>query len=150
MCLLTYVPSLRNSSVEIRTDNITARSYLIHQGGPESRLNAIARAIWCLASKNNIFLQCIHLSGILNREADALSRLEDKFNWRVSTKTFAVIEELFGPHSVDRFADLSNSHLIGNNSRYWDPCSEGVNALAQDWSGETNYCCPPFRLIPAI
>lgn len=62
---------------------------------------------------------------------------------------FNYIDKVFGPHTIDRFANCQNAQLLRYNSRYWDPLSEGVDALAQkNWQYENNYVNPPFCLIP--
>ena len=52
---------------------------------------------------------------------------------------------------MDRFATMTNTQLPRFNSRFADPQTEGVDALAQNnWGPENNYCVPPFKLIPDI
>ena len=133
------------------TDNVTARNYVIHQGGSNPQFNYVAKAIWTIASKEDIHLMCHHIRGIYNVEADLLSRMDDPFNWRLDPLVFQNLDRHFGPHTIDRFADLNNQQLPRYNSRFADPDSEGVDALAQqNWIDENNYCCPPFRLIESV
>ena len=58
-----------------------------------------------------------------------------------------MIDKIWGPHTVDRFADYRNTHLEKYNRYMYDPFSSGVDALAQtDWGFENNYVNAPFRL----
>jgi hypothetical protein len=63
---------------------------------------------------------------------------------------FEDIDLLWGPHSVDRFADCFNSQTHRFNSRCWSPGSEAVDAFTVNWEGENNWWCPPMFLIPRV
>ena len=93
---------------------------------------------------------CTHIPGVLNSTADRLSRTPDTHNWMLHPVLFRLLERRFGPFSIDRFATNLNSQLPRFNSRFWEPNSEGINALAQDWSLENNYANPPWALIPRV
>ena len=57
---------------------------------------------------------------------------------------------LWGPHTIDRFADHLNAHTQRFNSRFWVPGSEAVDTFTCDWSEENNWWCPPVYLIPRV
>ena len=83
--------------------------------------------------------------------ADYLSRLEDKYDWQLHPVLFRTLDERWGPHTVDRFADITISQLPVYNSRFKDPQSSAVDALGQrDWAINDNWVCPPFRLFPSV
>ena len=63
---------------------------------------------------------------------------------------FRWLNRRLGPFSIDRFASNLNAQLPRFNTRFWEPNSEGINALAQDWSQESNYANPPWALIPRV
>jgi hypothetical protein len=50
------------------------------------------------------------------------------------------------PHSVDRFASVVNK-ISRFNSLFWNPSSESVDALTQNWSGENNFLVPPLYYV---
>jgi hypothetical protein len=134
----------------IRTDNSTLKAYVNHMGGRYEELNSIATHMWLLALKRGWSLQAEHIPGVLNYEADALSRpTTGSSSWRLSAPAFRQISATCGPFSVDAFAESSNSQL----SRYWsmlpDPQAAGTDALEQDWQGEHLYAFPPPRFIAA-
>jgi len=52
-----------------------------------------------------------------------------------------------GSHTVDRFANHVTAKLPRFNSRFWNPGSEGIDALVMNWDGENIYACPPICLI---
>ena len=63
------------------------------------------------------------------------------FNW---------LDGLWGPHSIDRFANPINAQLERFNSRYCSPGSEAVDAFTCNWREENNWWCPPVYLIPRV
>ena len=55
-----------------------------------------------------------------------------------------------GAHTVDQFADFHNKQTPRFNSRCWNPGTEAVDAFTVDWHGDTNWWCPPVRLVPRV
>jgi hypothetical protein len=75
----------------------------------------------------------------------------DHEDWGVTDNLFEFIDNLWGPHSVDRFASVLNKKISRFNSLFWNPCSEAVYALTQNWSGENNFLVPPiYSVVRAI
>ena len=150
MALETFKNLLKGSTVEILSDNSTAGAYVRNKGGPIPELSEIAMSIWGLAEDFHISLICTHIPGVLNSAADRLSRSPDIHNWMLHPALFRWLDKKFGPFTIDRFASNMNAQLPRFNSRFWEPNSEGINALAQDWSQENNYANPPWALIPRV
>jgi hypothetical protein len=151
LALQTFQGILRTKSVQILTDNATALAYIMNKGGPVKELTDIAKAIWVLSVEQNIHLQVSHIKGVDNCEADGLSRIQDNYNWKLNPLLFRMIDKLFGPHTVDRFASGVNTQLTRFNTRFWEPFTEGVDALAQqNWASEMNFVNPPFKLLDRI
>lgn len=147
----TFGPHLRGKSVQIVTDNITAMAYINQMGGQSRDLNKIAKDIWVGANQFNMTLTATYLAGCLNVEADYLSRLSTRYEWTLHPKLFQYLDNLWGPHTVDRFANMGNHVLPKYNSRYMDPLCSAVDALAQsDWGAENNWINPPFRLLNQV
>ena len=86
----------------------------------------------------------------MNEQADYLSRVVDYDDWYINPAVFAEVDEDWGPHTVDRFADYHNHQTPRFNSRCWNPGSEAVDAFTVDWAGETNWWCPPITLVPRV
>jgi len=147
----TFGPHLRDKSVQIVTDNISAMAYINHMGGPSRELTEIAKDIWVIADQLRITLTATYLAGCLNVEADYLSRLSTQYEWTLHPNLFHYIDRVWGPHTIDRFANMGNHVLPRYNSRFMDPLCCGVDALAQsDWECENNYVNPPFRLLSQV
>ena len=151
MALHTFGKQLQNKSVQIVTDNISAMCYINHLGGPSPQLTQITKAIWLAARDFKITLTARFLAGCRNVVADGLSRLSDKYEWQLNPRIFSYLDSLWGPHTVDRFATLTNTLVPVYNSLYLDPKTSGIDALAQlDWASENNYVNPPFRLLSQV
>ena len=70
---------------------------------------------------------------------------------------WAIVEDAFGPHSIDLMAVESNVMLDRNQNRlkYYTPfpmkSAAGVNVFSQDLSREENaYVFPPFCLVSPV
>ena len=63
---------------------------------------------------------------------------------------FQYLEQRWGPHTVDRFANCYNNQLPHFNSRFWNPGTEAVDAFTCDWGEDNNWFWPPVYLIPRI
>lgn len=151
VALKAFRPLLLGKRVQVLTDNISAMAYINHMGGPSQSLSKLARAIWSEAYSSGIWLESAHIAGHANTEADFWSRSPDKHNWKMHPRLFQFIDRLWGPHTVDRFANCQNTQLRRFNSRYWEPLSEGVDALAQrNWGMENNFVNPPFCLMSRV
>ena len=112
----------------IVSDNVTTVAYLNHLGGPAKDLSDLAMAIWSLAYKEDIALSAKYLAGSENKQTDMLSRLNPKFEWTLHLRIFQWLDNLWGNHTVDRFATMLNAQLPRFNSRYYDPLAEAVDA----------------------
>lgn len=151
MGLHSFLPLVKGKSVEVVSDNISTVAYLNHLGGPARDLSDMATAIWSFAFQHNMHITPRHLAGRNNTLADALSRLNPRYEWKLYTALFKWLDRKWGPHTIDRCATILNTQLPRYNSRFFDPRAEAVDALAQNnWQGENNFVNPPFRLIPQV
>ena len=56
---------------------------------------------------------------------------------------------LWGPHTVDRFADDFNYKIPVFNSKCWCALSSQVDAFSCDWSHDNNWLVPPIDMVGA-
>lgn len=151
MGLWSFKDQLRGKHLQILSDNVVAVCYITCQGGSNPQLSQLATAIWALAVDLNVMLSARHLAGRDNVTADWLSRVGGRYEWRLHPRCFRWLDRRFGPHTIDRFASFLNTHIPIFNSRFADPMTSGVDAIAQrDWHRHNNFANPPFRLIPRI
>ena len=86
----------------------------------------------------------------MNQLADYYSRVVDYDEWYINPTIFAMVDEWWGPHSIDRFATSYNKQVERFNSCYACPGTEAKDTFTVNWSGENNWWCPPSALIPRV
>ena len=86
----------------------------------------------------------------LNSGADLISRFIDFDDYELNNVVFQGLDELWGPHTVDRFACCYNAKLPRFNSRFFQPGSEAVDAFCQDWRFTNNWLYPPIYVFGAV
>jgi len=74
----------------------------------------------------------------------------DYDDYMLNPSIFAWLDGLWGPHTVDRFANSVNAQINRFNTRFWAPGSEAVDAFTCDWDEEDNWLFPPVYLIPRV
>ena len=150
LVLKSFRGHLRRKHVQVLSDNVTAVAYVNHLGGRDPDFNEVVRAIFVECLENNITLVVRHLSGVSNRWADRLSRLESPYEWHLHPGVFSILEDMWGPHDVDRFASWRTTQLPVYNSLYADPYTSGVDAMARSWKGTNSFVNPPFFMLHKI
>lgn len=152
LAIISFWAILKNKSVQILSDNITSIAYINHKGRPCPKLSQIATSVWTEAFDNGMSIQCANIAGHKNFAADYWSQTPDKHNvLDASPQTFLYINRMWGPHTIDIFANCLNTQLQRFNSRYYEPFSEGIDALSKDnCQQENNYVNVPFFLIPRV
>ena len=55
--------------------------------------------------------------------------------------------EIWGPFTIDRFANYDNTKVERFNSKFLVPGTEAVDAFTQDWSFDNNLLVPPTKLL---
>ena len=144
--LLSYADQLRNKRVKIFTDNQGA-ARIVSVGSPKPHLQAIALDIFQICTTYGIIINFQWIPRCLNDRADILSRFVDKDDWSINPAVFRVIDAKWGPHTIDRFASHYNAQTPRYNSKFASHGCCGAGALAQDWSRDNNWICPPVGLI---
>ena len=89
-------------------------------------------------------------SGSLELMTDYLSRVVDYDNYMLNPAVFQWLDSLWGPHTVDGFADPKNAQVERFNSRFWAPGTDAVDAFTCNWAEENNWWFPSTYLIPRV
>ena len=151
MGILSFKEHLKGQQVQVLSDNVTTVAMINGMGGSSVQLDMVARSIHIEAMEANITLSAKYLAGTLNWRADYLSRVRSTYEWRLHPNLFRLIDRIWGPHHIDRFASITSTQIPMYNSLYWDPQTSGVDALSQtNWGTMNNFVNPPFALIPRI
>ena len=123
------------------------------KGSTKFPIQEIVLEVMHLAKTLQVVLHPIHL----RREdpriqmADAGSRVRDSDDWSIDPATFHHLNLLFGPFSLDPFADCSNAKTTRFFSNFLCPNTMGIDAFAHSWDNENVWLCPPIsKIIPTI
>ena len=81
----------------------------------------MAFAVFSICLKARIELDIQWIPRSLNEKADYLSKIIDYDDWEITPQLFRLLEEKFGPHTVDCFADYNNCKVQKFYSRFWNP-----------------------------
>ncbi|KAG1247021.1 hypothetical protein G6F68_014386 [Rhizopus microsporus] len=147
-----HAPKFKNKTIKIFTDNKTSIKYTTKAGGTASPiLQDIAVKIQDLCNQFCLKVAYQHVKGILNTEADSLSRKQPPLYERsLSKNIFRKIQMRWGPLTVDTFANRHNRKLHKYYSLRPDPEAQKLDALQQKWPKRIAYCYPPWKLIPRV
>ena len=140
---------VKNFRVRWFTDNQNVARIILY-GSRKPILQEEALAIFVTCVNHHIRLEPEWIPREANEFADYLSKLVDYDDWMLNPTVFKELDSRWGPHTIDRFADVHNHQLARFNSRYWYPGTEAVDTFTCNWGGENNWWCPPVHLVPRL
>ncbi|XP_071148392.1 uncharacterized protein [Mytilus edulis] len=146
LALMSFINRLRNKCVKWHTDNNNC-VFIVQKGSTKVHLQEIAINIFKLCSELNITLDVVWIPRSENTKADYISKMIDIEDWGTSIAFFRFVDDMWGPHTVDRFASNLNKKLPRFNSKFWNPGVEAVDALTQNWNNEVNWIVPPISVV---
>ena len=135
--LESYSDNLRGKEVCHRTDNRNAE-IITSVGSQILDLHREVVLVYKLCRELNIRLSVEWVSRNDNCIADELPRVEDAADYMLGPKCFRYIDQLWGPHTLDRFASIKTKQLVRYRSRYRNPGCEASNAFTVSWSLDNN------------
>ncbi|MFZ4818620.1 MAG: reverse transcriptase domain-containing protein [Limisphaerales bacterium] len=144
----------RHQHVLFRSDNTTTVSYLQRHGGRSLRTSLVVEWLELELQTRQSTWTSSHVAGVDNRIADFDSRTNDRVdrtNYLLNRRLFRQIDAMWGPHSIDLFANGQNAQV----RRYctWgdgDPEALAQNAYDLPWKSENPWIFPPLNQIPRI
>ena len=140
---------LKNQSVQVNTDNSSA-CRILSIGSSKPHLQNLAIDDFNFCTRFNIKLIPQWIPREENYLADFYSRMNDTDNWSIDNESFDIINNKYGPFSVDRFANNLNKKVNKFNSKYFCPGTSHVNAFTDDWRRDHNWLCPPISCIGSV
>ena len=149
MVLESLIPKLKNERVRWFSDNQNVVR-IMEVGSKKPQLQEEALAVFSIATQNLVRIEPQWILQSENQKADYLSRLQDTNDWKIQPLVFAELNRLWGPHSIDQFANQLNTQLPRFNSRWWCPNTEAVDTFTCNWGGEINWVCPAPYLFPRV
>ena len=144
--LTSFKDSVQDKSVKWHSDNQGAVR-IVDIGSPNAELHSIALDIFDFCQRFNVRFVSQWVPRELNACADDISNIIDFDDWCTTQWFFAHLDHIWGPHTVDRFANAFNAHLPRFNSRFRVPGTEAVDAFSVSWAAENNWLVPPIHCI---
>ena len=123
---------------------------IVKSGSMKLELQKLARSIYSTCVTNSISIDIQWIPRSENEKADYISRLIDHEDWEVSGKFLDLMNGLWGPFTIDRFANFNNKKLNRYNSLCWNPGSEAIDAFSQNWQFDNNWLVPPVFSVLRI
>ena len=151
--LVQFVHLVKGRKVLARSDSTTVVAYINRQGGTHSfNLWIQSWNLFLWTSQQAITLEAIHLPGIHNTRADALSRQwQQSFEWMLNPTIFSqVVDRCRIYPEVDLFASPANNQTPMFCSQYPHQRVWRVNALSFPWRGRVFYAFPPPALVTRV
>ena len=140
--LWEIAPLLVGYGVKWNTDNQNVVRILL-AGSRKDDLQDQAVGIYSICAEHSVRLEPVWVPRDENVYADYVSKLAELDDWSLNTQVFQWLDDIWGPHTVDRFANNVNAQLNRFNSRFWSIGTEAVDAFTCDWSVDNNWICPP-------
>ena len=137
---------LINRHVKLHTDNQSI-VHIIRKGSMNLDLNTLALNIYVLCLENDIFLKIDWISRTLNTRADLLSKAVDPDDWSINHDIFTMFDTIYGPFTVDLFANNVNKKCKRFFAKWWCEDCLGVDAFTFNWDHEYCWIVPPPQLI---
>ena len=135
------------------SDNATALSYIINQGGTHSSsLNAEAQAFLSWAERNAVTLLPQFVRGSSNVVAGCLSRQSQVISTErtLHQDVCDSLWKLWGQPLLDLFTTRLNYRIPNFISPFQDPMAVAVDAFLYNWDHQTLYAFPPFAVIRKV
>ena len=147
MVLESLGQKLCNSRVRWFTDNQNI-VHILQVGSRKSDLQCEAVKVFSLMLQYQIHIEPSWITKEQNQYAEYLSRIIDYGDRQLNPTVFSMLDSMFGPITIDRFANAHNTQLMHFKSHYWNPGSKAVDAFTVNWAGEKNWLCPLIGLVP--
>ena len=101
-----------------------------HRGSARLGLTSLAQSLFRWCHDHQVDLHIRWVPRALNSQADALSKISDSSDWRLNPRFFAILDKLWGPHTLDTFASAENTHCQKLFSKYRCPGAVDSDAFA--------------------
>ena len=158
--LIHTIQAFQNQFRDKRVDALVDNQALVlawcKQSSKDIAFNSLLKQLFQLVSSLNCDLVLKYVPSAKN-PADAPSRRISLQDARLSSKAWARLQALFGPHTFDLMAISANAmhDLSGVTLPFYSPCplplSAGVNVLCQSLTSQHNYYCfPPFCMVGPV
>ena len=142
--LTSFKNSVQGKTVKWHSDNQGAVR-IVDIGSPNTELHSIDIFDFC--RKFNVRFVSQWVPRELNTCADDISNIIDFDDWYTTHGFFAHLDHIWGPHTVDGFANALNAHLPRFNSRFRVPGTEAVDAFSVSWAADNNWLVRQYIVL---
>lgn len=153
-CLLavqTFKERCRHLCIRWHTDSTVAYHLVRRWKSRCFPLLNVALQLWQAAHDLHAVIQPEHNPGVTNCEADRLSRMVEREDWKLNPDLFRqAVHQLGFPPEVDGFATRVNTLLPRFWSLYPQPGCDAVDAFQQNWVQTRVWANPPFSQIGRV
>ena len=112
-------------------------------GSNKVHLHKLAMGIFSLSKEHDIAVDMEWIPRSDNEVGDYLSKIVDFDDWGVKDSYFQSVNSIWGPFTVDCFANSVNAKIPRFYPLFFQPGYLSVDALAFDWGGENCWLVPP-------
>ena len=147
--LNSFAPKISYKSVHWETDDYAA-SLIVASGSNKELLQTLAKDIYKVIIKHSVVPQVKWIPRHKNQISEALNKSYDFDDWETTGTLFHYLNRLWGPFTIDRFADNKNTKLKKSNSKFWCPDTSKVDAFTIRWENNDNYLVPPTYLVHKV
>ena len=147
--LRSFAHFLKGTCVKWYTVNNGVAS-IVKSGSNKAHLHKLAMDIFSLSREYEVVIDIEWILRTENEAADYLSKIVDFDDWSVEESYFRAVNSVWGPSTVDCFANSVNAKVSRFYSLFYQPGSLGVDSLAFDWGRENCWLVPPVYLIPRV
>ena len=141
-----FLPHLRSRVFRLMCNNVVTIACINNEGSTRS----YSLQKWC--DRKAIRLVPVHLPGVRNIQADALSRIGQTLNteWTLTMERLRPVFSKWGEPQIDMFVIFANRWRIKFFSPYLDPKVEWTDVMSTTWDNERGllYVFSPFKLVP--
>ena len=149
MVLESFQDKLKNERLRWFSDNQNVTRIVLH-GSRQPALQSEALSIFATCLRNNIRVEPEWIPREENELADYYSRVVEYDDYMLHPVLFQWLDNIWGPHTVDRFANPVNAKIERFNSRFWNPGTDAIDAFTCNWAEDNNWWFPPVYLIPRV
>ena len=142
----------RRIHIRLVLDNSAVVHCINRKGSRSGSVNQVMIAILSLARRRSWHLSAIHLAGVQNVVADALSRTKPlESEWSLDHRSFRWIQDQVPDLEVDLFATEYNTKIPLYVAPNLDPLALATDALALDWNQwKRIYLFPPVNCLMKV
>ena len=123
---------------------------IVNRGSPKLNINELTRELLWFCLRHRITTSVEWVPREENAYADDISKMLIPEDSMLSRRFFGLLDERWGPHTVDLFASSANNQCNKLYALHWCRRAAGINAFGQPWSRENCWINRPYSLTGKV